>query len=201
MGLYPKKISDRLDAVKYVAQPADQNATGRDANFACGSSVSISLYIDPTSRTVVSGASRTNGCGYMAAAADVLLAAVTGRTLTELHGLDDRELRTVVRQNLGNVELSRSGCVEACIGALHTAFADFRSRQIEEFQGEKALICTCFGVTEETIERQIDSLRLESVEQVADVCNAGGGCGSCRMLIQEMLDHGRDVKTAFLDRE
>lgn len=197
MGIYPKKIRDRLDAIKYVAKPINQNAGGRDANFACGSSVSFSLFIDPSSRTVVSEASRTNGCGYMAAAADVLLDAVAGRTLTELHGLDEGELTSVVRQNLGNIELSRAGCIETCIAALHATFADFRFRRIEEFQGEKALVCTCFGVTEETIEQQIDELGLESVGEVADVCNAGSGCGSCRMLIQEMLDHGRDIKTAF----
>jgi NifU-like protein len=60
--------------------------------------------------------------------------------------------------------------------------------QIEEFTGEKALICTCFGVSEETIERVIANNRCETVEEVSQKCNAGSGCGSCQPLIQEIID-------------
>ena len=48
--------------------------------------------------------------------------------------------------------------------------------------------CTCFGVTEERLEGVIRGLKDPSVEAVGDVCNAGMGCGSCRMLIEEMID-------------
>jgi len=34
----------------------------------------------------------------------------------------------------------------------------------------------------------IRGLKDPSVEAVGDVCNAGMGCGSCRMLIEEMID-------------
>ena len=71
---------------------------------------------------------------------------------------------------------------------MHRAFSGLRARQIEEFTGEKALICTCFGVSEETIEKAVAANKLETVEDVIDVCNAGGGCGSCRFLIQEIID-------------
>ena len=72
--------------------------------------------------------------------------------------------------------------------ALQNSFADFRVSQIEEFAGEKALICTCFGVSEETIEHLIKEKSLETVEEVTNGCNAGGGCGSCQLLIQEIID-------------
>ena len=71
---------------------------------------------------------------------------------------------------------------------LQTALADFRALQIEEFIGEKALICTCFGVSEETIENLVFEESLATVEEVTDACNAGGGCGSCQPLIQEIID-------------
>jgi NAD(P)H-nitrite reductase large subunit len=43
-------------------------------------------------------------------------------------------------------------------------------------------------VTETTIERLINERSLQTVEEVTRACNAGGGCGSCRPIIQEMLD-------------
>jgi bacterioferritin-associated ferredoxin len=29
---------------------------------------------------------------------------------------------------------------------------------------------------------------LETIEEITDVCGAGGGCGSCQPLIQEIID-------------
>jgi NifU-like protein len=71
---------------------------------------------------------------------------------------------------------------------LHAALAGYRARRVEEFSGEKALVCTCFGVSEETIERVVAEYEIETVEQVTDFCKAGGGCGTCQPLIQEILD-------------
>ncbi|MEO7659486.1 MAG: (2Fe-2S)-binding protein [Pyrinomonadaceae bacterium] len=192
MTFYPKKIQDRLDGLTNRETSGEKTAEGRDANFACGSSVRISLDFDPLSRTVRFARAAGNGCGYMVASADVLIEAVSGRALSDFHGLNDGELRSVIEKNLGNIDANRKACVDASLGALHAAFADLRLRQIEEFQGEKALICTCFGVTEETIERNIAARDLQTVDEVTDFCKAGGGCGSCRMLIQEMLDHDQD---------
>ena len=135
------------------------------------------------------------------AAAEVIAEEVEGKELGELHGLDDRRLQAVIDTKLSIsgserkspylVRASASGrehCQKACFEAIHGAFSDYRAFQIEEFQGEKPLICTCFGVTEERIEDVIAGIRDPSVERVGQICNAGTGCGSCRMLIQELID-------------
>ena len=128
----------------------------------------------------------------MTAAADVLCDIVKGSQLGDLPGLDDDELRTEVFDRLGAFPEGREHCLVTAVSALRAAFADHRARVVSEFAGERALICTCFGVTEETIEAQIAAGRLESVEEVTAATRAGGGCGSCRMLIQEMLDIAHD---------
>ena len=137
---------------------------------------------------VSAAAFRSNGCGYMIAAADYLVETVIGRKLSELNGLNQDELQSKIHAEFEAIPDDRLQCVEVCIDALREAFADFRGRQIEEFRGEKVLVCTCFGVTEERIEDHLRQMSIKTVEDVSQVCNAGSGCGSCRMLIQEMID-------------
>lgn len=120
----------------------------------------------------------------MVAAAQLLCEFLAGKRLVDLHGLTDDEALTA----FGSMEIERPACVTAATAAAKAAFADFRSRRIEEFRGEKALICTCFGVTEERIATAIHEKSLTTVAQVGVATSAGTGCGSCRMLIDEMLD-------------
>jgi NifU-like protein len=188
VSVYPPAINKRIANLDHVGDVSDANASGKDVAFTCGVFVEFSLMIDDVSRVVAEARFRSNGCGYMIAAADVLCETIKGRLLADLHGLDDGDLRKEVERHTAISNEDRAHCVNTCISALHLAFADHRTRLIEEFRGEKALICTCFGVTEETIEESITNGALEAVEDVIDACKAGGGCGSCRMLIQEMLD-------------
>lgn len=124
----------------------------------------------------------------MVAAADVLAEIVGENDIADLHGLDRNGLVDAVAAAVEGIPDERGQCVDVCIEALRAAFAELRRRRVEEFAGERALICTCFGVSEETIESLIARNRPTSVDEVTAACRAGGGCGSCRMLIQEMLD-------------
>ena len=123
----------------------------------------------------------------MAAGAEILAESLTGRRLTVLHGLSDTELAEIAQNELGDVPAARRECIEAGIQALRSAFAAFRVSRIEEFAGEQALICTCFGITEGRIEAVIRETGAVSVEDVSAACNAGLGCGSCRMIIEELI--------------
>ena len=188
MSFYPPKIQNRFDSPKNSGVIAAASADGRSASFQCGSFVSFSLRIDADAKMVSAAAFRSNGCGYMIAAADYLVETVIGRKLSELNGLNQDELQSKIHAEFEAIPDDRLQCVEVCIDALREAFADFRGRQIEEFRGEKVLVCSCFGVTEERIEDHLRQMSIKTVEDVSQVCNAGSGCGSCRMLIQEMID-------------
>lgn len=189
MTFYPPKISERLSTTN-CSRADDANAAGIGASFECGSFVRISLRIDDDS-SVASAVFRTNGCGYMIAAADVLTDILRGRELTELGGLETEATITEIENRLEEFPGTRKHCVEAVVDASKAALANHRSRRVEEFQGEKALICTCFGVSEETIANLIAENDLMEVAEVAALCRAGSGCGACRMLIREMLDAAR----------
>jgi len=194
VSFYPTRISERFHCPQFAGRLEKTSAEGLDASFSCGSVVRFSLDIDAQNKEILQVRFSTNGCGYMSAAADLLAEKITGKKLVELDGLHDEVIRQWISGEFGDFPGGRAGCMNACISTLHKALADYRYRQIEEWRGEKALICTCFGVSEETIEQAINDHRPDTVEEVTDICNAGGGCGSCQPLIREILDsHQREM--------
>lgn len=185
--IYPPEISNILTELRHSGGESG-NAVGSDANFSCGSFVRFRLNIDREQGTVINAGFTSNGCGYMIAAAEIVACEISGKMLADLHGLNDSTFDEPLSGSIGKCPLERANCRKAVLSAVRSAFADFRSRQIEEFCGEKALVCTCFGVTEEYIENAIVTSGLTTIDEVSLRTNAGSGCGSCRMLIQEMLD-------------
>ena len=189
MSFYPQKVNKRLNELQNAGRTAEANALGANATFVCGAVLRFTLEIERKTKQVIKAKFQTSGCGYAIAAADVLAEKITGKRLAELQGLDDDVLRKEIEAALGAFEKNRKHCLDLALETLHAAFADFRAAQIEEWSGEKALVCTCFGVSEEKIERVIKNESLKTVEEVTSACNAGGGCGSCQPLIQEILDN------------
>jgi len=188
MAVYPPDVNARLISPARTGRAAGANGMGTAASFECGCFTRISLAVVDDVQTIRAARFQTNGCGFMTAAADVVTEYLTGRPLTELHSADSAELEAMVGAELGEFPPSRRQCTAVVLEALHLALADYRAYAIEEFRGEKALICTCFGVSEETIQAFIVAKMPETVAEVTAACRAGGGCGSCRMLIQEMID-------------
>ena len=124
----------------------------------------------------------------MIAAANVLCGWLEGKSLSELHGLTESELMDVVTGKLTDFPAQRVQCSEIVFETLRKAMATHRLNRIHEFQGEKALICTCFGVSEETVVGIISQHPATTVEKISEFCRAGSGCGSCQMLIAELID-------------
>jgi NifU-like protein len=187
VAIYPKPINERFRSPSNAA--ADGGGTkGTSASFLCGSFIEVSVGIGPDSDLIETATFRTNGCGFMVAAADVLCDWLTEKALSEMHGLGDPDLMRAIGDELGVFPDGRYQCATVVFQALRNAMAEYRERRIEEFQGEKALICTCFGVTEETLIDAIGQNGFTEVEQVSRTCRAGSGCGSCRFLIQELID-------------
>lgn len=193
MCFYPKKISEKFHAPENSGEAEGANAKGTSATIVCGAVLRFSLQIEIATKEIRRAKFQTSGCGFLIAAAEVLTDEITGQNLRELHAADKSVLETKIETVLGEFPEHRKHCLELCLETLQNAFADFRRFQIEEFAGEKALVCTCFGVSEDTIENVINANSLETVEEVTDVCGAGGGCGSCQFLIQEILDIRHDT--------
>lgn len=176
--IYPKQIADLIGAPKFCGAGENANAVGSDAKFDCGCFVRVEMRIDGSPARIEEIVYRTNGCGFMVAAAESISLLLNGKELTQLHGLMDDD--PPVKE--------RSECWSAVLTAAKAAFSEYRNRKVEEFRGEKALICTCFGISEETVEEFVRSSSPIDVTEVSEAIRAGSGCGSCRMLIQEIID-------------
>ena len=188
VSVYPAKVNDRCRSLENVGVVADASAAGTSASFVCGSFASLSLRIDDDAGSIEEVRFRTNGCGFMMAGVDVVSSWLQGIALTDLHGLNDSELMMVLNAKLGDIPADRIHCVEVVIEALRDALRVYRDRRIEEYRGEEALICTCFGVSEATVMSVIAEGAVCEVDEVAKLCRAGAGCGSCRMLVQDLID-------------
>jgi NifU-like protein len=186
-AVYPDKIWQRILVLNETRDGFVVNATGLAAAFECGTSIRFDLAIEAETKLIESAAIHSNGCGYMHAAAAVLVESIKGRHLTDLHGSRADDLLEEIFSRLDAFPGGRRHCAETAIEAFRWALADFRRRQVEEFAGETALICTCFGVSEETVEAAVN-MGATTVSKVGGQTRAGTGCGSCQMLIQEIID-------------
>lgn len=87
---------------------------------------------------------------------------------------------------VGNIP-NHEHCPRIACEALVAAIREYSNAARDDWAGDEALICTCFFVSERTIEREIQQHGLTTVAEVTRATNAGGGCGSCHQLIQEIL--------------
>jgi NifU-like protein len=186
MAIYPDKVNSIAGKPAHAGRLTHADATATAASFECGSFVRIEL---AETEGKIELAYRTNGCGFLVAAADVVTEHLTGQSLSALHGLADDELTATVEDHVGQqFPNNRLQCLAVVLDGIHAAFANLRESRLAASSSSEAIICTCFSVSEETIQKCIEIHRPKTIEEVTALSRAGGGCGSCRMLIGEMLD-------------
>lgn len=170
-----------------VGDAAQPSFTGRAASFNCGAALRISLHVDESQR-ITEAKFRAAGCSVLVASASLLTDRVIGKTTGEAAS-------TVLAQRPEDIENllcpageNRADCAALACDALLSAIASYSDSVRDEWNGDEALICTCFGVSERTIEREIQEKQLRSIAEVTRECNAGAGCRSCYPLIEDILD-------------
>jgi NifU-like protein len=170
---------------KHVGEAVEPNVIGRAASFSCGASLRISLHIDESQR-ITEAKFKAAGCSVLVASASLLIDAVIGKTTGEAAALgqDGEALET----KLGELTAERSECALLACEALVAAIQNYSDLVRDDWEGDEALICTCFCVSERTIEREIQSKQLQTIAEVTAACNAGAGCRSCYPLIEDILE-------------
>jgi len=176
----PEVATDHFFNPRNVGDADEPKFVGRAASVICGAHVRFSVRVDE--RQVVSQAKfKAAGCSVLVASASLLTERVTGKSTAEAATAD-------VDDSFDSLEPGREHCSKLACDALLAAIREYSDAARDDWAGDEALICTCFFVSERTIEREIASRELRTVAEVTRACNAGGGCGSCHQLIQEILD-------------
>jgi bacterioferritin-associated ferredoxin/NifU-like protein involved in Fe-S cluster formation len=185
--VYPPKVLEKLSSRRFAEKDGLPSASGRDARLDCGSAIVVELWIAPDTKRVTDVHYSTNGCGFLVAAACQLAGTVKGKKLSELLWAETSEAAVHRIYSENDIPPERSLCVKAVFDAFKNAFEDLRRRTASEFVGDSPLICSCFGVSEETIRAAVAE-GASTADDVSEACNAGSGCGSCIMLIGEIID-------------
>jgi NifU-like protein len=187
MPYYPDRINDHFSDPRNVGKVESEDAFGDTGSLVCGAVVRLSLKIDDASHRITEAKFKAAGCGFLIASASLLTEIIKGMVVGEAARLSEQEIAEKFGAG-GGVPKDRAQCVALCCEALHEAAVHYRHTTLEEWTGEEALICTCFGVSERSIEHAIQTRSLHTIEQVTRACNAGGGCGSCHPLIEDILE-------------
>ena len=141
----------------------------------------ISIQVDDSQR-ITDARFKAAGCSTLIAAASLLTERVKGMTTGDAAACS--ELPGAVDQ------FSQRECVALAFEALINAVRGYSDSIRDHWEGDEALICTCFGVSESRIEKEIASKDLTTIAEVTRACNAGAGCRSCWPLIEDILKGG-----------
>ncbi len=179
-------INEHFFNPKNVGTIADASGVARVGSVTCGGALRISLRIDESQR-ITDAKFKSAGCSYLVAASSLLTERVKGETTAEAAVLGQFPRRSVI-EHLGGWPADRDHCAALACEALLSAVRQYSYSVRKEWTGDEALICTCFGVSERTIENEIKAARLHTIAEVTKACNAGAGCRSCYSLIQDILD-------------
>jgi NifU-like protein len=174
MPYYPARINEHFLNPRNVGEAEGADAISEAGSLSCGSLLRLSLKIDAGMQRITDAKFKATGCGFLIANASVLTETIKDLAISRAATLDE----------IAVTDWFAALCREALLAAL----ANYHNATREEWTGDEALICTCFGVSEKSIESVIHTRSLRTVEQVTRTCNAGGGCQSCRPLIEDILD-------------
>lgn len=193
----PSLITEHFFNPHNVGEIEEAEAVGKAGSFTCGAAVQISLRIDESQR-IADAQFKSAGCSYLVAASSFLTDMVRGKTTGEAAALGQSP-ETFIMERLWEWPSDRRHCAALACEVLVSAIKSYSNAIREDWSGDEALICTCFGVSERTIEREIQTRGLSTVAEVTKASNAGAGCRSCYPLIEEMLSqYARESELARL---
>ena len=187
---YSDKVIDHYRNPRNVGKIDNADAIGEAGSLACGDSLKI--YLKIKDGIVTDAKFQTFGCGSAVASSSILTEMIIGKTVDEVKKITNKD----IADELGGLPPEKMHCsvmgYEALEDALknwddYTDLDDLRNEENAQKVGEK-IVCTCFGVTENVIWDAIKINGLKTVEEITNYTKAGGACGRCKAVIQDIID-------------
>lgn len=187
---YSDKVIDHYRNPRNVGKIDNADAIGEAGSLACGDSLKIYLKIN--NGIVTDAKFQTFGCGSAVASSSILTEMIIGKTVDEVKKITNKD----IADQLGGLPPEKMHCSVMGYEALEDAlknyddFTDLDDIRNEEAAAQKRekIVCTCFGITENIIWDAIKMNGLKTVEEITNYTKAGGACGKCKGLIQDIID-------------
>jgi NifU-like protein len=195
MWEYTDKLKDYFFNPRNVGEIEDPDGVGEVGSLACGDALRLTFKLDENGR-IKDAKFKTFGCASAIATSSVLTEMIKGKTLAEAMKVTNRD----IAEYLGGLPEQKMHCSVMGREALEAAIENYRTGGKAKHEIAGNVVCTCFGVTDEEIERVIRENDLTTVEQVTNYCKAGGGCGGCHGEIEKIIERvqGERVKEQML---
>lgn len=157
---------------------------GEVGSIACGDALRLHLKIEVKTDKILDARFQTFGCTSAIASSSALTEMIKGLTLDEALKITNKE----IAEFLGGLPEAKMHCSVMGQEALEAAIYKYRGIEVEAHEDDEgAMLCVCFGVTENKIRRVIIENDLTTAEQVTNYIKAGGGCTSCLVNIDELI--------------
>lgn len=180
---YTDKVIDHFLRPRNVGEIENPDGIGEVGSLACGDALRLTFKLDKDGR-IKDAKFKTFGCASAIATSSVLTEMIKGMTLEEAAKVTNKD----IAEYLGGLPEQKMHCSVMGREALEAAIDNYRSGGTKKHELEGQVVCTCFGVTKNEIERVIRENDLTTVEQVTNYCKAGGGCGGCHGQIEQIIE-------------
>jgi NifU-like protein len=190
MWEYTDKVKEHFLNPRNVGEIENPDGIGEVGSLACGDALRLTFKLDKNGR-IQDAKFKTFGCASAIATSSVLTELIKGKTLEEASKVTNKD----IADYLGGLPEQKMHCSVMGREALEAAIDNYQSGGKQKHELEGKVVCTCFGVTENEIEKVIHENNLTTVEEVTNYCKAGGGCGGCKGEIEKIIERIQGEKT------
>ena len=189
---YSEKVLDHYRNPRNVGKIDDADLIGEAGSLACGDSLKLFIKLD--GQTIKDAKFLTFGCGSAVASSSMLTEMIIGKTLDEVKHITNKDIADMLdglpQQKMHCSVMGREALEDALKKYYGEDSEEWKEIQLENSDSKTSekIICTCFNVSEAQIIEAIKINNLKTVEEVTNYTKAGGACGRCKDLIQEVIN-------------
>lgn len=185
MWEYTDKVKDHFINPRNVGEIENADAEAMTGSIVCGDALKLTLKINKDTEVIEDAKFQTFGCASAIASSSILTEMIKGKTLDEAKKITNRD----IAMELGGLPEEKMHCSVMGMETLEKAINNYRGINVEEDEhDEGAIICKCFGVTDTKIKRAIRENNLTTVDEITFYTKAGGGCGACKVKLEDILN-------------
>jgi NifU-like protein len=179
---YTDKVMEHFKNPRNVGVLENADGIGEVGSLACGDALKLMFKLDEDGR-IKDVKFQTFGCASAIASSSALTELIKGMTLEEAAKVTNQD----IAKYLGGLPEQKMHCSVMGKDALLAAIDNYKKGTKAGEKIDVDVVCNCFGVTRQEIERTVRENNLTTVEEVTNYTKAGGGCETCHDDIKDII--------------